>query len=269
MSPTSAAGPTQPAVALEHRPSVDQLTSTQLASLRNAITATQAISDERGYQHWAGVHGLPLPMYCQHGTPLFLPWHRAYLYLFEKALQDAVPGTMLPWWDWTGNHAVGIPPAYGQPQVSGGPNPLYSSPIQPPGREPGGSDHTVRQPGDPQAPPLPTPARIEEILGLGDFIDFQTQLEDVHNGVHVWVAGTMGDIATAAYDPLFWAHHTMIDRVWRLWQLAHPAASPPASLLGQALPPFPMTVSQTLSVTALGYDYAASTASTPGTGAHA
>lgn len=269
MSPTSAASPTQPVVALEHRPSVDQLSSTQLASLRNAITATQVITDERGYQYWAGVHGLPLPMYCQHGTPLFLPWHRAYLYLFEKALQDAVPGTMLPWWDWTGNHAVGIPPAYAQPHVAGSPNPLYSSPIQPSGREPGGSDHTVREPGDPQAPPLPTPARIEEIIGLGDFIDFQTQLEDVHNGVHVWVAGTMGDIATAAYDPLFWAHHTMIDRVWRLWQLAHPAASPPASLLGQALPPFPMTVSQTLSVTTLGYDYAASTTSTPGTGAHA
>ncbi|MBV9870351.1 MAG: tyrosinase family protein, partial [Frankiaceae bacterium] len=48
----------------------------------------QAINDERGYQYWAGIHGLPLPNSCQHGTILFLPWHRAYLYLFEQYLLD-------------------------------------------------------------------------------------------------------------------------------------------------------------------------------------
>ncbi len=31
----------------------------------------------------------------------------------------------------------------------------------------------------------------------------------------------MGDVAYAAYDPLFWAHHAMVDRIWRLWQLKH------------------------------------------------
>jgi tyrosinase len=264
MSPTSAASSSQPIVALEQRPSVEHLAPGQLTVLRNAISATQAISDDRGYQHWAGIHGLPLPMYCQHGTPLFLPWHRAYLYLFEKALQDAVPGTMLAWWDWTAGHETGIPAAYAEQQVAGALNPLFSSPIQPSGREPGGTDHTIRRPGEPEAPPLPDPERIHQILALADFIDFQTQLEDVHNGVHVWVSGTMSDIATAAYDPLFWAHHAMIDRVWRLWQLAHPAATPPAVLLDRALPPFPMTVSQVLDVTALGYDYALSSATAPG-----
>ena len=28
------------------------------------------------------IDGLPLPMYCQHHTPLFLALHRAYLYYF-------------------------------------------------------------------------------------------------------------------------------------------------------------------------------------------
>jgi tyrosinase len=266
MSPTGTPSPQLPAVALEHRPTIEEMSAIQLGSLRQAIAATQGISDERGYQHWAGVHGLPLPMYCQHGTPLFLPWHRAYLYLFEKALQDQVSGAMLAWWDWTVAHQVGIPPAYAQEQAEGQANPLYSSPIQPSGREPGGPDRTARQPGEPQAPPLPSPEKIKQILELEDFLDFQTQLEDVHNGVHVWVGGTMSDIATAAYDPLFWAHHTMIDRLWRIWQLAHPAAAPPTSLLQQALPPFPMTVSQTLDVASLGYDYAVSTVAASGTG---
>jgi tyrosinase len=107
---------------------------------------------------------------------------------------------------------------------------------------------------------------VRDILNLGDFIDFQTQIEDIHNGVHVWVGGTMSDIATAAYDPLFWAHHTMIDRLWRIWQLAHPQVGPPASLLRQALPPFKMTVAETLDAGILGYDYAASVSAVPGTG---
>jgi tyrosinase len=48
----------------------------------------------------------------------------------------------------------------------------------------------------------------------------------------------------------------MVDRIWRLWQLRHPSSSLPASLLDEALPPFSMTVRQTLNVTPLGYDYA-------------
>jgi tyrosinase len=34
-----------------------------------------SLNDERGYQHYAGIHGLPLPIGCDnaHGTPYFLP----------------------------------------------------------------------------------------------------------------------------------------------------------------------------------------------------
>ena len=59
-----------------------------------------------------------------------------------------------------------------------------------------------------------------------------------------------------AYDPLFFAHHTMIDRIWRLWQLRHPTAGVPSDLLDEALPPFNITVAQTIDVSGLGYDYA-------------
>jgi tyrosinase len=240
------------------------MNAAQLASLRQAIAATQAISDDRGYQYWAGIHGLPLPMYCTHNSPLFLAWHRAYLYFFELALRDQVADVVLPWWDWTSDQQV--PGGYDLQQADGQPNPLSSSPIQPSGREPGGPDQTVRQPGQPGAPLLPDPATVQNIVSLGDFIDFQTQIEDIHNGVHVWVGGTMSDIATAAYDPLFWAHHAMIDRLWRVWQLAHPQVGPPASLLSQALPPFKMTVAETLDTGILGYDYAASVSTGSGTG---
>src|SRR5437899_1210951 len=62
------------------------------------------------------------------------------------------------------------------------------------------------------------------------------------------------------YGPIFCAHHTMIDRLWRLWQIRHPNPHMTTQLLNQALPPFPLTVAQTLDIKALGYDYAASTA---------
>jgi tyrosinase len=250
---------------LRHRRNARTLTAGQAAKLREAYIAVKGINDDRGYQHHAGIHGLPLPFYCTHNSPLFLPWHRAYLYFFERALQDQVPGVTLPWWNWTSNHKEGIPSIFTKAKAPDGKaNTLRSSAIQPSGRTPGGPARTTRDPGAPGSPPLPSPQDIQDLLALNDFLDFQSQLEDFHNGIHVWVGGTMGDIATAAYDPLFWSHHTMVDRIWRLWQLRHPASGPPASLLNTALPPFAMTVVQTLDSNSLGYDYAASTAAASG-----
>jgi tyrosinase len=263
MSTTSPSA-TQAPRALRHRRSARRLTAGQKADLRAAITAAQALGDDRGYQRWAGIHGLPLPISCTHHTELFLPWHRAYLYFFEKALQDRVPGVTLPWWNWTRDHAQGIPTAYARRRVDGRKNPLFDSPIQPSGRANPRQTRTTREPGPPGI--LPTPAEAEAVLANRDFLIFQTQLESIHDGVHVWVGGTMGEVACAAYDPLFWAHHCMIDRLWYLWQLRHPGAGVPARLLDRALAPFPMTVRETIDVTGLGYDYAAATAAADGPG---
>ena len=66
----------------------------------------------------------------------------------------------------------------------------------------------------------------------------------------------MSQVATAAYDPIFWAHHSMIDRLWYLWQIGPRGTDPPAALMQQALSPFPITVAQTLDIQTLAYDYA-------------
>ncbi len=111
MAVAAAAGTPQN-TALRHRRNARTLTAGQLASYRKSIAAAQKLDDDRGYQAWAGIHGLPLPTACTHNSPLFLPWHRAYLYFFEKALQDRVPGVTLPWWNWTMRHAEGLPRVY-------------------------------------------------------------------------------------------------------------------------------------------------------------
>jgi tyrosinase len=261
MSPASTPAPSLAPQALRHRRSARRMTAGQLADLRTAIAQAQGIDDDRGFQYWAGIHGLPLPISCVHHRELFLPWHRAYLYLFEKTLQDRVPGVTLPWWDWT-NHAEGVPGPYAKAKAEGRKNPLFDSPIQPSGRETPSQTRTTRAAGDPHL--LPSSEEVEAVLANRDFFTFQTQLESIHDGVHVWTGGTMGEIPVAAYDPLFWAHHCMIDRLWYLWQLRHPGAGVPAQLLDWALAPFPMTVRDTLHVSQLGYDYAASTAAARG-----
>jgi tyrosinase len=268
---TGAVSPQQPVVALRHRLNIDAMSAAQLQSFRGAIADAKGISDERGYNYWAGIHGLPLPIYCDiaHGQPIFLPWHRAYLYFFELALRDLQSEVTLPWWDWTTDRA--IPAAYDEPA----PNPLFSARVDPIAIEQGEREgdkkapETLREPGAAGSPPLPTPAQIEAVLALPSFLDFTHQLENYHNNVHVWTGGHeghMSDINFAAFDPIFWAHHVMIDRLWRMWQLLHPQASVPANLLEEALPPFQMTVAQTLDTNALGYDYAIQTTGSPGTG---
>jgi tyrosinase len=269
---TGAVSPQHPSVPLRHRLNIDQLSAEQLAAFRAAVSGMMGISDDRGYNYQAGIHGLPLPISCDiaHGHPIFLPWHRAYLYFFELYLRDIQANVTLPWWDWTSDRHV--PAAYNERDVAGQPNPLYSAKVDPLAVQQGAAegdrrgDVTRREPGADGAPPLPTAHQIEAVLALPGFLDFTHQLENYHNNVHVWVGGHMGDIPFAAFDPIFYAHHAMIDRLWRMWQLRHPSASFPHSLLGEALPPFGMTVRETLDANTLGYDYAVRGSTGAGTG---
>jgi len=256
------------------------MTAAQLAELRAAFADMQAVSDERGYQYWAGIHGLPLPAWCDkygHGKPTFLHWHRAYLYEFELKLRAAGHGhdVMLPWWDWLS--VPEIPSTYREARdPDGQPNPLYSVRINDValqqgqrGAIPGDREEiqlarqpdTARHPGLPGTE-LPTKSDIETVLGYSDIQSFTANLEDWHGQVHVWVGGHMSDIPFAAYDPIFWAHHAMIDRIWRIWQLKYPdAASLPATLNEEVMQPFGLSAAGTLDVTTLGYDYASASTS--------
>ena len=94
-----------------------------------------------------------------------------------------------------------------------------------------------------------------------DFGSFQSQINGVHGSVHVRTGGDMGDVPTAAYDPIFYLHHANIDRLWADWQTAHPGALP-AGEAGFELQPFPrpyslqwQTGSDVESTAALGYRY--------------
>ena len=76
---------------------------------------------------------------------------------------------------------------------------------------------------------------VARALRATTFSEFSTLVEGIHNGVHGWVGGAMSAVPIAAYDPVFWAHHGMIDRLWYLWQISPRGTNPPADLLDQAL----------------------------------
>lgn len=48
--------------------------------------------------------------------------------------------------------------------------------------------------------------------------------ESIHDVIHnnVGQGGSMTYLEFSAYDPIFWLHHTMMDRILALWQELHP-----------------------------------------------
>jgi tyrosinase len=219
-------------------------------------------ADKRSFGMIGGFHGIPSE-FCWHHQfnqhdprplRLFLPWHRAYLWWLEQDLQDEVDETAIPWWDWTDIRK--IPDAFSTAQVDGQHNPLFNFDMS---GVPGAPDRvTARSPGGP--PPLPTHAQIQAVLNIPDWANFSDQLQSYHDNVHVWSGGDMGSVSTAGFDPVFYAHHCNIDRIWYEWQKRHGINNIPQALLDVTLVPFHKTVRQVLNVEDLGYEYARSVA---------
>ena len=246
-----------------HRKNAALLSQGEVAALRSAFEQIKEISevargDSRGFFEHAGQHGVPY-WACPHHTPqrIFLPWHRAYLYRLEQTLQDRVPGVTLPWWDWT--TARSIPPAFEEAEAGGRPNALFSTRTLVTAADVRDGapviEETFRDPGP--ADFLPSPQDLQRVFDQPSFLVFSDACEDIHDGVHGWIGGTMGNVGYAAFDPVFWAHHCMIDRMWWLWQQSgRMNAVPFAGWEGIVLEPFNLTVGDVLNANALGFDYA-------------
>lgn len=254
------------------RKNIECLTTDELAALRKAFEILQKRDDSptgyidaTSYGYWARIHGSS----CQHGWEQFLTWHRAYLYEFEQLLQDAVPGVMLAYWDWTMDKykdGVGgiIPGAYQNATLpDGSKNWLWCEKRWP------GSGMTSLH--------YPTKSDITNILEIPDWRSFGGGPEsnqsfgvlsmNPHNMIHLWSggmnpdnpneAGYMTNNLTAAFDPIFWAHHSNVDRIFAEWQTKHPGANPHD--LDDVLSPLQFTPREVLSTHDMGYDYAADT----------
>lgn len=61
---------------------------------------------------------------------------------------------------------------------------------------------------------------ILRITRYGLDSNFRETMEGLHGSVHVWVGGHMETFASPN-DPIFFLHHSNVDRIWSLWQDCH------------------------------------------------
>lgn len=224
-------------LALRTRKSASELTPDEVSRLKAAYGEMRKLSerhpnDPRGWLQQSYVHC----WYCGggadarrgeqiHGSWWFFPWHRSFLYFHERILGHLVgdPTLTLPYWDWDSAVSRTIPAPYVSPNNRT--NPLFD-----PDRG--------RTPAEKLSGHLVGPKAMERVLSAPTYKLFMGTRPDTHvaekgslergphGSVHIW-AGTdtetgvdMGNLDTAARDPLFYTHHTNIDRLWTVWQRA-------------------------------------------------
>ncbi|MEI8595666.1 tyrosinase family protein [Photobacterium sp. Hal280] len=241
-----------------------RLNPQDMNDLRDAYAAMYEISDiavgdRRGYFSLARGHGYDQDL-CHDDNRVFLTWHRSYIYSFEKALNTALQWKRkdkeleltLPYWDWTqfsqSTHAAnGLPKVLNDPRYKNAEgvqldNPLNRAKslyrITSQGLE-GDEQYTQRFPSAFKSIISQLKNDIERYMDNPNFMRFQEDFDfGAHGAVHVYVGGAgnsplpqgsgdMSSVISAAYDPLFWLHHSMVDKVWFDWQTLHPDANIP------------------------------------------
>jgi tyrosinase len=191
-----------------------------LVSYGKAIQAMQALptTNPLSWVYQGAIHGTTLTNnltswnMCQHGNYFFWSWHRMYLYWFERIIRKMADDSCwaLPYWNYTLATERTLPAPF-QDTTS----PLYFA-----NRGAGWNTGTASFPsGDVQ---------YSAALTLANFTSGSASIEQSpHNNVHVDIGGAMGDILTAAQDPIFFVHHSNIDRLWDIWLAQSPGASDP------------------------------------------
>lgn len=204
-----------------------QLDGPELTALRDGVAILKARTAGQGptWTDMANIHGTDRGFNkCPHGNWYFLPWHRAYVTMYERMIR-AVTGYAafaMPYWDWT---AIRTPPqAFSDPTYKGRPNPLYDA----------GRNNSLSLPDN-----IVGPAVMQQIFGETNYELFGTSrpqgqnslaqswittrtgiqgtLEATpHNNVHMMLGGWM-PTARSPMDPIFQMHHGNIDHIWWLW----------------------------------------------------
>jgi len=228
--PTAPTGGTPFAPGSDKRPivlrkSISALSAAELTQLQTAFAKLRALpsTDKRTWVLQADIHAL-LCDQCNgvsmqiHDSWNFFPWHRAYLYYYERILGSLVGnlnGFRLPYWDWENHRSM--PGSYLTPANTG--NSLWDS----------NRDSGIA--GGGSLPPTDgTTSRLTTLYGLTDFATFGGSATssgacelDPHNVVHGDIGHPlspyldMGNLGYAARDPIFFSHHCNIDKIWANW----------------------------------------------------
>ncbi|KAJ3206908.1 hypothetical protein HDU82_004224 [Entophlyctis luteolus] len=168
-----------------------------------------------------------------HQNPVFWPWHRNFMRLYEEALQQVDPSVTLPYWDWgfDGDAPLSNTDIFGPNNLQFGTRGSSTSPY--PACLKDGFAKTWKSDFNQCTSRNYTldvliydnDALLPIILSSNDFAVFAKAMEAAHNVVHYYIGGITGDlyyIDLSTNDPLFFLHHANVDRYWHLWQYHNP-----------------------------------------------
>ncbi len=138
---------------------------------------------------------------------IFLGWHRRQMFEMEQAVQDINPEISLAYWDSSVDQSTTGP--LWDDDLMGTFNANWTL-----NRNLGGGG------------PMPVPADIANLLAETDFFTFSNVMERqaVHRGAHVWVGGAM-PTPLSPRDPVFYFHHSHVDKVWHDWEEIHQSSA--------------------------------------------
>lgn len=219
------------------RKDANTLTNTERAEFVDAVLQlkAQGIYDQFVLRHANANMG------AIHSCPAFLPWHRRFIYDFERELQRVAqnPNLGLPYWNWPAGAANAS--MWADNLLGGNGDPVTQVVTSGPFRQ--GQWSVVNRGGNPAGPltrafgrsvaTLPNLAEIDQVLNTTPYDSppwnrsspqsFRNQMEgwagpNLHNRGHVWVGGSMLPM-TSPNDPVFFMHHCMVDKLWHEWQL--------------------------------------------------
>lgn len=248
------AGPTDSTRQFVRLNLADPKAEADVAALRTAMAKMRQLpcTDPRSWYYQGGIHWVPdqvangnplckeyqtkkdaMPGWrnCTHapGSKLhFLIWHRLYTYYLERIVRQlsGKADFALPYWDYTDPQHRVMPAAFRQDKQSS----LYES---------ARFDSLNR--GFPITPALMNAALdVSQLDENRIFSEFNSQINDApHGAMHDFIGnglqpdslhpkfnqifqkntvdGMMGDVSSAAFDPIFWVHHANIDYLWARW----------------------------------------------------
>ena len=207
---------------------------------------------------------------CQpHGgqnANFFLPWHRMFVYYFERAVRY-VSGRndfTLPYWDYTSDDPAKrgvLPPQFRMPD-----DPVFGS-LYIKSRKSNANAGLPIQQGQPtDVMDISSTLAKTNYVTSGGVTGFCRSVDSgIHSRIHVLVgtATNMGKIPYAGNDPLFWVHHSNIDRIWASWNRNYGGVNPVTACWAKKQ--FVMVdaggvrvqapLNQYMDQVALGYDY--------------
>lgn len=189
----------------------------------------------------------------------FLPWHRIFVMAFEQIVRTVTsqPAFALPYWNYS---APGPDQGVLPPEFRKKGDPVFSS-LYVEERKPSVNNGDSIQKGHAADWLAVSSLKQCGYSPNGAIPGFCMDLDQtLHGNVHVGVGGSknMGAVPWAARDPIFWLHHSNIDRLWASWNAAgrkNPTLSQKFVFADKDGKRTEMDVADVLDLAKLGYTY--------------